>query len=50
MLQKLNTPARLALLIILPVLFFLGTLCIGRYHVAFPDVWNTLLAAGGHSG
>ena len=45
MLQKLNTPARLALLIILPVLFFLGTLCIGRYHVAFPDVWNTLLGA-----
>lgn len=45
MLQKLNTPARLALLIVLPVLFFLGTLCIGRYHVAFPDVWNTLLGA-----
>lgn len=45
MLQKLNTPARLALLIVLPVLFFLGTLCIGRYHVAFIDVWNTLLGA-----
>lgn len=45
MLQKLNTPARLALLVILPVLFFVGTLCIGRYHVAFIDVWNTLLGA-----
>lgn len=45
MLQKLNTPARLALLLILPVLFFVGTLCIGRYHVSFTEVWSTLSGA-----
>ncbi|MBQ8469800.1 MAG: iron chelate uptake ABC transporter family permease subunit, partial [Clostridia bacterium] len=45
MLQKLNTPARLALLLLLPVLFFVGTLCIGRYHVAFREVWGTLSSA-----
>lgn len=45
MLQKLNTPARLALLVILPVLFFVGTLCIGRYHVSFPEVWGSLYGA-----
>lgn len=45
MLQKLNTPARLALLLLLPVLFFVGTLCIGRYHVSFSEVWGTLAGA-----
>lgn len=45
MLQKLNTLARLALLIILPVLFFVGTLCIGRYHVGAQEVWGTLTNA-----
>ena len=52
MLQKLNTTARVLLLVCLPVLFFLGTLCIGRYHVAFSEVWQTLLGAvtGNDSG
>ena len=52
MLQKLNTTARVLLLVFLPVLFFLGTLCIGRYHVSFPEVWNTLFGAltGNDSG
>ena len=52
MLQKLNTTARVLLLVCLPVLFFLGTLCIGRYHVSFPEVWNTLFGAltGNDSG
>ncbi len=52
MLQKLNTTARVLLLVCLPVLFLLGTLCIGRYHVSFPEVWNTLFGAltGNDSG
>ncbi len=43
--KKLNTVGQLAILIVLPVLFLVGTLCIGRYHVAFGDVWKTLLGA-----
>lgn len=43
MLRKLNTPARAALLLLLPLLFFFGTLCIGRYHVAPGEVWDALL-------
>lgn len=45
MLQKLNTTARALILILLPVLFFFGTLCIGRYHVSPTEVWQTLAGA-----
>lgn len=52
MLQKLNTPARVALLLVLPLLFFFGTLCIGRYHVAPSEVFAALngMVTGDHHG
>lgn len=45
MLQKLNTVSRALLLILLPLLFFFGTLCIGRYHVSPAEVWTVLSGA-----
>lgn len=45
MLKHWNTVQRTLLLVLLPVLFFLATLCIGRYPVSIPEVFYSFKSA-----
>lgn len=45
MLKKLNPAVKVFILIIFPVVFFFGTICIGRFSVSLPEVFECLKAA-----
>lgn len=43
--KTMKTGAKVSLLIILPVVFFVGTICIGRYSVSVVDVFKSFFTA-----